>query len=132
MAEDAIDRLLSLDNKFVNDTKFIEVKSKGTRTFGISFNKNIAYPQFNYSIAKEIWIESVGNQSKLHIKTRPLIYIWALPILMLPMFPSAIHSYGFSSLLIFIVPIALFEVLFFYKSSTENRLLDQYIDKVLK
>jgi hypothetical protein len=131
-AEELIERLLKLDNKFVTDTKYLEVKSKGIRTFGLSFYKNIAYPQMNYSVAKELWIETTGEESLIHIKTRPIVFIWALPVLMLPMLPTAISEHGLDALSIFIVPIVLLELLFLSKSTSENALLDDFIDKVVK
>ncbi|WP_065789758.1 hypothetical protein [Pseudoalteromonas luteoviolacea] len=130
--EELIERLLKLDNKFVTDTKYLEVKVKGTRTFGLSFYKNIGYPQMNYSVAKELWIETTGEESLIHIKTRPIDFIWTLPVLMLPMLPSAISEHGWDALCIFIVPIVFLELWFLSKSTFENSLLDEFIEKVVK
>ncbi len=130
-AESVIDRLYSLNNKFISKTKFVEVRRKGARTFGLSFDKNIASSQLNYSVSKEIWIESIDKGSKVHIKTRPIGDIWAFLILMLPMIPNAIYESGLQALLMFIGPLCVLEVLFLHKSTSENSKLDKLINEVL-
>lgn len=127
-AEKAIEKLNQLNGKQISQTKSVEVTSKGTRTFGITFHNPLAFRQMNYSVSKEIWIEACEVGSKLHVRTRPIIFIWALPLLMLTILPSLLFEHGFAGLLIYLAPIVCIDVLFLGKSIPENKTLDLLIN----
>ncbi|CAM4193336.1 hypothetical protein [Shewanella denitrificans] len=129
-AEKAIEKLYQLNNKYVSRVKFVEVVSKGTRTFGVSFYKNIAYQQLNYSVSKELWIENCESGSKLHVRTRPIVFIWAFPVIMLTMLPHWLYVHGLAGFIIYAAPILCLDILFLGKSIPENRKLDSLIDGI--
>jgi len=127
-AEKAIEQLNKLNGKQISQTKSVEVTSKGTRTFGVSFRNPLPVRQMNYSVSKEIWIENCEAGSKLHVKTRPIVFIWALPLLMLTMLPNLLFEHGFAGLLIYLAPLVCIDLLFLGKSIPENKALDLLVN----
>ena len=127
-AEKAIEKLNQLNEKLISHVKFVEVASKGTRTFSVSFYKRVPYMQMNYSVSKEIWIEDCESGSKLHVRTRPILFIWVFPVFMLTMLPNLLYVHGIAGFIIYAAPILCLDVLFLGKSIPENKKLDSLID----